>query len=73
MFWLRNKKIIFWGTHLTKDSEYDQEIPQSQTADNPIEGLFTPLKNEFSQDGSKFQEFVRIERYLFKLFSRDSR
>ena len=46
MFWLRNKKIIFLILHAylepaycicaKKVSEYDQEIPQSQTADNPM-------------------------------------
>ena len=37
MFLSRNKKIIFLLSILTKVSEYDQEIPQLQTADKPME------------------------------------
>ena len=37
MFRLRNKKIKFLvRIHNLKKSEYDQEIPQSQTTDNPV-------------------------------------
>ena len=54
---MKKVRVIF----LLKNSEYDQEIPQSQNADNPVKFIKT-LANRYIAQKQSTETFIIIGR-----------